>query len=86
MLRTLSTHGFVRPYDGLPDSIKEEVRERVEMLRTDPHAPALRAHKLKGALAGKWSCRVNYSYRIVYCYDAKDTIALLGVGTHDVYQ
>jgi len=86
MVRILYTSGFVRQYDELPDSIKEDVRERIELLRADPRTPTLRTHKLKGSLEGKWSCRVNYRYRIVFCYDAKDTVALLGIGTHDIYQ
>lgn len=86
MLRIFYTPGFLRAYDDLPDSLKEEVRERIELLRNNPRLPSLRTHKLKGILEGRWSCRVNYRYRIIFCYDAEDTVALLAVGTHDIYQ
>jgi addiction module RelE/StbE family toxin len=85
-VKIVYTPTFVRQYDKLIAPLKEEVRDRIGLFQKDQRHPSLRTHKLKGRLAGKWSFRVNYSYRVVFCYDAKDTVALLDVGDHSVYE
>lgn len=53
-------------------------------LETDPHAPRLRLHPLKGRHTGKHAASLTYEYRIVLILrlTAKE-IVLLDVGTHD---
>lgn len=69
-----------------------ELRDRVEQtlrqLADDPYHPSLRSHKLKGALAGTWACRVTYDLRIIFEFvqnpeSGQEEILLLTVGTHD---
>ena len=86
MLMVFYTPGFIREYDKLPKGLQQEVKERIELFRTDPRHPFLRVHKLKGALRKRWSFSVNYSFRIVFEYDSKNSIALLAVGNHSVYE
>lgn len=68
-------------------ALKEVIRERLEMLQTDPFHSSLRAHKLKGKLAGAWSCSVAYDCRIVFDFVVneaeEDEILLINIGTHD---
>ncbi len=80
------TPGFINTYKKLPENLKEETREKIEMFKKNPRDPVLKAHKLKGKLKGYWSFWVNYKYRIVFEYDSKTTVALLEVGDHDVYR
>lgn len=66
-----------------------ELEALLECLAADPFAPALRTHKLKGALAGSWACSGGYELRIVFHltkHEGQPAIALEAVGTHeDVY-
>ncbi len=86
MIKVVYTSGFVREYNKLPEELKEEVKEKIQLFAKNPRAPMFKAHKLKGKLKRYYSFRVNYKYRIVYVYDSKTTVALLHVGDHDVYR
>lgn len=58
----------------------------LECLAADPFAPALRTHKLKGALAGSWASSGGYDLRVVFHFakhHGQPAIALEAVGTHD---
>ncbi|KKU20078.1 MAG: Plasmid stabilization system [Candidatus Saccharibacteria bacterium GW2011_GWA2_46_10] len=85
MIEVVFTTGFFRQYNKLENDLREEVKEKIELFRKDPHAPMLKAHKLKGKLKGYFSFSVNYRYRVIYEYDSKMTVALLTVGDHDIY-
>lgn len=48
----------------------------------------LRTHKLKGELAGAWSCTVDYDCRLVFKFvqnqdTGEEEILLIDIGTHD---
>lgn len=46
----------------------------------------LDAHKLKGKLAGKWSCYLGNNIRMVYeIDDINKEIIVVAVGSHKVY-
>jgi addiction module RelE/StbE family toxin len=69
-----------------------ELRDRVEQtlrqLAENPFHPSLRSHKLKGRLAGTWSCYVAYDLRILFEFvqnpqSGEEEILLLATGTHD---
>ncbi len=52
----------------------------------DAFQPALRTHKLKGDLAGTWSCSVGYDLRIIFTFvphEGAEAILLHTIGTHD---
>lgn len=76
---------FVRTYKKLPERLKLEVKEKIELFIDDQFHPYLKTHKLKGALAGRWSFSVNYDYRIIFRYVTKNEIALLAIGDHSLY-
>jgi len=53
-------------------------------LESDPHAPKLRLHPLKGKHKDKQAVSLTYSYRIVLILRlTPDEIILLDVGSHD---
>jgi mRNA-degrading endonuclease YafQ of YafQ-DinJ toxin-antitoxin module len=63
-----------------------EMEALLECLSADPFAPALRTHKLKGALAGSWSASGGYDLRVVFRltkHGNQPAVALEAVGTHD---
>jgi mRNA-degrading endonuclease YafQ of YafQ-DinJ toxin-antitoxin module len=63
--------------------------ERIlRQLAIDPFEPSLHSHKLKGELAGVWSCMVDYDNRILFEFvrspdTGDEKILLLSIGTHD---
>ena len=53
-------------------------------LETDPRAPRLRLHRLKGKHRDKHAVSLTYSYRITLILRlTSDAIFLLDVGSHD---
>jgi addiction module RelE/StbE family toxin len=64
----------------------ETIAETLGRLEADAFDPRLRTHKLKGELAGCWSCTAAYDLRIVFEFvqhEGANSIHLLSVGTHD---
>ncbi len=62
------------------------LRATLELLAEDPSAPALKAHKLKGALAGSWACSAGYDLRIVFEFvehEGTEAILLETLGKHE---
>lgn len=65
-----------------------QIEQTLEQLALDPFDPSLKTHKLKGELANRWSCSINYSDRIVFQFvenseTSEEEILLLTVGSHD---
>ncbi|KIM06304.1 MAG: plasmid stabilization protein [Sulfurovum sp. FS08-3] len=53
-------------------------------LSQDPFEPSLKTHKLKGKLADKYACSLNYEYRILLTIEIiEQEIYLIDIGTHD---
>ncbi|WP_017654561.1 type II toxin-antitoxin system YafQ family toxin [Fortiea contorta] len=68
--------------------LKATIFEVLELLVTDPFAPTLKSHKLKGDLDGLWACWVEYDCRIIYTFEQnidqnEEMIVLIDIGTHD---
>ncbi len=77
-----STRRFNRKHPQLAS----ELQLTLELLATDAFHPQLKTHKLKGPLAGSWSCSAGYDLRIVFQFvkhKGQDAILLEGVGSHD---
>ncbi len=53
------------------------------LLENDPFHMGLKTHKLKGELEGYYSCRLNYSNRIIFLIIEKDQILITDIGSHD---
>ncbi|MCF7812371.1 type II toxin-antitoxin system mRNA interferase toxin, RelE/StbE family [Candidatus Gracilibacteria bacterium] len=86
MLEIVYKPTFVRQYKKFPKALRQEMKEKIELFRTDPKHSFLKVHKLHGKLKDFYSFSVNYEYRIVFEYESKKRIALLTVGNHDVYK
>jgi addiction module RelE/StbE family toxin len=85
----VSTPAFVRAAKKLYRRHSESshaLREALLQLESDAFAPALRTHKLKGDLAGRWACTAGYDLRVVFKFvqsAGAESILLLTVGSHD---
>ena len=80
------TPAFIRQFNTLEADLKEEAYEKIDLFRDKKNHQKLKVHKLTGRLAGRYSFSVNYRYRIVFSYIAKDTLVFLTIGDHDVYK
>ena len=73
---------WLKSHSGTADSIAATL----DQLSTDATHASLRTHKLRGPLAGCWSCSSEYDLRIVFEYvnhEGAEAIHLLSLGTHD---
>jgi addiction module RelE/StbE family toxin len=63
-----------------------ELHLTLELLAEDAFSPQLKTHKLKGKLAGSWSCSAGYDLRIIFQFvkhKGGEAILLESVGSHD---
>jgi addiction module RelE/StbE family toxin len=73
---------------GRDKKLLSEIKRTLTQLAADSKHASLRTHKLKGELAGTWSCSVSYDLRILFDFvknpqTGEIEILLLAVGTHD---
>jgi mRNA-degrading endonuclease YafQ of YafQ-DinJ toxin-antitoxin module len=80
------TPNFQRQFSKQEEDLKEEILEKLELLKDKLNHQTLKVHKLKGKLSGRYSFSVNYRIRIIFNFLDKDEIILLAVGDHDVYR
>jgi addiction module RelE/StbE family toxin len=85
----LRSNAFVRAARRLlkkqPQAV-EQLQSALQLLAEDIFHPQLKTHKLKGDLAGSWSCSMGYDLRIVFelvQHEGAEAILLQSVGTHD---
>lgn len=76
---------FIRHFKQLEKDLREEVEEKIELLKNKENHKTLKVHKLHGNLSGAWSFSVNYKIRIVFEYEKGSEITLLAIGSHEVY-
>ena len=71
---------FLRRHPDLAGLFEDTLKQ----LGTDPYAPRLRLHSLKGKHRGKHAASLTYSHRIVLILRLEASeIILLDVGSHD---
>lgn len=66
--------------------LAESIGKTLKLLEADVFHPALKTHKLKGKLEGRWACSVAYDLRVVFRFvqfEDTEAILLLTIGTHD---
>jgi mRNA-degrading endonuclease RelE of RelBE toxin-antitoxin system len=78
---------FLRALKKLPPEVQREAREKLEQFADPANHERLRVHKLKGRMKNYYSFSVTYSHRVVFEYDGSDknTVVLMVIGNHDVY-
>lgn len=77
---------FIRQWKSLPKELQDEAIEKIELFKHQENHKLLKVHKLNGQLSGFYSFSVNYKFRIVFEYGERDTVFLLKIGSHDIYQ
>lgn len=81
------TPAFIRQLKSLPEKLRDEALEKINMFGELKNHQFLKVHKLKGRLANRYSFSVNFSTRIVFCYlkTKPKEVCLLAIGDHEVY-
>ena len=86
-MRPVFTHGFVRDYQRLPESIQRRFDRALRFLLSNPRHPSLRAKKMEGQRDPEgrdiWEARVTQGYRFTFAIDG-DTYILYRIGPHDI--
>ena len=77
---------FVRLLKKLEAALREEVIEKLKLLKNPANHKILKVHKLHGQMEDRWSFSVNYKTRVVFRYISKNEIAILSVGDHKIYE
>jgi len=81
------TPQFRRQFRKLPSQLQEEALEKIDWFKKLKNQESLHVHKLKGKMEGRLSFSVNYRYRIVFIWEAKNKSAiLLAIGDHSLYE
>ncbi|OHA14994.1 MAG: hypothetical protein A3H57_01225 [Candidatus Taylorbacteria bacterium RIFCSPLOWO2_02_FULL_43_11] len=76
---------FIKQFKQLEKDLRQEVEEKIELLKDKRNHATLKVHKLHGPLPGYWSFSVNYKTKIVFEQSGNE-IVLLAIGNHDVYK
>lgn len=80
---------FLRLLKSLSAELQEEAIEKIELFREPQNYKALKVHKLKGRLAGRYGFSINYQTRIVFIYSkskSRRVAYLLAIGDHEIYR
>jgi addiction module RelE/StbE family toxin len=62
--------------------LKEKIKSKLELFKTNPLHPSLRLHKLKGKKIDLWSISIELDLRIIFVY-LNDGVLLTDIGKHD---
>lgn len=73
---------FQKQYAKLPNTMRLQFKERLQLLLDDPTHPQLKIHALKGKYAGYLSMNVSGDLRAIYNYDGDSIIIFFFIGTH----
>ena len=86
-MRPIFTHGFVRDYQRLAQSIQRRFDRALPFLLSNPRHPSLRVKKMEGQRDPEgrdiWEARVSRSHRFTFAIDG-DTYILYRIGPHDI--
>lgn len=76
------TNSFKKQYKKIPDKVKIQFGERLELFINDPTASQLKVHPLKGKYVGYWSLNINGDFRALFRRDGDEIIIFGLIGTH----
>ena len=63
-------------------SLEKSFRDALNSLTTDPFAPSLKTHPLRGKLKGRYACSLTHSLRIIFSL-TDEYVTLIDIGSHD---
>lgn len=85
-MKIVYTPFFLKLLKNLELDLQNEAIEKIELFKERKNHKILSVHKLHGKFTGSYSFYVNYKIRIVFEYINKEEVALLLIGSHDIYK
>jgi len=76
---------FIRNFKKLPLDIKKKAILKEKIFIVDISNSKLKVHKLRGVLHNCFSFSIDYSYRIIFMQEDKNTVVFLDIGNHSIY-
>lgn len=70
----------------LPSKELQNLKEKLKIFQEDVFDRRLATHKLKGSFFGYWALSINYSDRIIFRFLTDDSVLLIDIDDHDIYQ
>ncbi len=86
MIEVGYTHEFVRVYKKLPDTLKQEVKEKIALFKHRANHQRLKVHKLHGKYQGFFAFSIDGKFRIMFEWISSDEARLHTVGDHNIYK
>ena len=77
---------FTRAYKKLPPHIQDDFDVAIGLFIENPRHPSLKTHRLKGKFQDCFAFRLRDGYRVLFDYGTSNSVDLLDVGPHDMYQ
>ena len=87
-MKVVWSSGFKRSFKKVikkNPQLKQEIAKILRLLANDPFAPYLKSHKLRGDLAGLWSCSVAYDCRIIFSFSEDGQLLEVVILLNEVY-
>lgn len=85
-MKITETSEFRKSFDSLDKKIREKVKKQFVLFLGNIFHPSLNTEKLQPKSSGLWSFRIDKNFRVIFTFVDKDTILVLGVGSHDIYR
>jgi addiction module RelE/StbE family toxin len=73
---------FLKEVSRLSSSQKVKLKQRLELLLSDPHHPILRNHALEGKYKSYRSINIGGDLRLIFKKISVDEILIVTIGTH----
>lgn len=77
------TERFEKNFKKLNNDEKKILKNKLELLRSNPMHPSLRTKRIQG-IKDLFECSVNMDLRIIWYYEGDKIIVLLDIGHHDI--
>ena len=73
---------FIKKFQKLPDKIRENFFERLELSQNEPFHPLLNNHSVESAYQNWRSINITGDYRALYEVGEEDVVVFMKIGTH----
>lgn len=77
---------FVRQYSKVERNLQLEIKDKIELFKNRKNHKNLNVHKLHGKWKNYWSFNINYKDRIMFKYIDDNSVILMALGDHSIYQ
>ena len=77
---------YLKSFKKLPFATQKAAVKKLEIFQTNPYDPMLKTHKLSGERQKYWSFSVSYSIRIMFEFIGEQTVGLVDIGPHSIYE